>query len=63
MAEGGWALVFQWLDDSIVNNNYPLIREILELLLLCPISLDRLKENNCPKVVKGLSKDSEDERT
>lgn len=59
MAEGGWALVFQWLDESISNSNHALIREILELLLICPITLDRLKENNCPKVVKSLSKDSE----
>ncbi|KAL0273689.1 UNVERIFIED_CONTAM: hypothetical protein PYX00_006311 [Menopon gallinae] len=59
MAEGGWALVFQWLDESINSSNHALIREILELLLICPITLDRLKENNCPKVVKSLSKDSE----
>lgn len=61
MAEGGWGLIFQWLDEGISNNNQALICEILELLLKCPISLDRLKENNCPKVVKGLSKDSESE--
>lgn len=60
MAEGGWALLFQWLGDAINTSNNPFIKELLHLLVKCPISLDRLKESNAPRTVKGLSKDSED---
>uniref|UniRef100_A0A1E1WAA9 TFIIS N-terminal domain-containing protein n=1 Tax=Pectinophora gossypiella TaxID=13191 RepID=A0A1E1WAA9_PECGO len=57
MASGGWRLVHTWLTESIVAKNWPLVRELLELLLLCPVDIERLKTNNCPKLVKELSKD------
>lgn len=57
MGSGGWVLVHMWLTESIVTKNWPLVKELLELLLLCPVDIDRLKTNNCPKLVKELSKD------
>ncbi|XP_053607272.1 serine/threonine-protein phosphatase 1 regulatory subunit 10-like isoform X2 [Plodia interpunctella] len=57
MGSGGWLLVHMWLTESIVAKNWPLVRELLELLLLCPVDIERLKTNNCPKLVKELSKD------
>ncbi|KAG6446283.1 serine/threonine-protein phosphatase 1 regulatory subunit 10 isoform X2 [Manduca sexta] len=57
MGSGGWMLVHTWLTESIVIKNWPLVRELLELLLLCPVDIERLKTNNCPKLVKELSKD------
>ncbi|KOB66630.1 Pnuts protein [Operophtera brumata] len=57
MGSGGWLLVHVWLTESIVAKNWPLVRELLELLLLCPVDIERLKTNNCPKLVKELSKD------
>ncbi|XP_035445760.1 serine/threonine-protein phosphatase 1 regulatory subunit 10 isoform X5 [Spodoptera frugiperda] len=57
MGSGGWVLVHMWLTESIVAKNWPLVKELLELLLLCPVDIDRLKTNNCPKLVKELSKD------
>ncbi|CAK1549810.1 unnamed protein product [Leptosia nina] len=54
---GGWRLVHMWLTESIVAKNWPLVRELLELLLLCPVNIERLKTNNNPKLVKELSKD------
>ncbi|CAH0404735.1 unnamed protein product [Chilo suppressalis] len=57
MGSGGWLLVHMWLTESIVAKNWPLVKELLELLLLCPVDIDRLKTNNCPKLVKELSKD------
>uniref|UniRef100_S4PBA7 Pnuts protein n=1 Tax=Pararge aegeria TaxID=116150 RepID=S4PBA7_9NEOP len=57
MGSGGWRLVHMWLTESIVAQNWPLVRELLELLLLCPVDIERLKTNNCPKLVKELSKD------
>ncbi|XP_032529561.2 serine/threonine-protein phosphatase 1 regulatory subunit 10-like [Danaus plexippus] len=57
MGSKGWRLVHMWLTESIVAKNWPLVRELLELLLLCPVDIERLKTNNCPKLVKELSKD------
>uniref|UniRef100_A0A1B0GLX1 Uncharacterized protein n=2 Tax=Phlebotomus papatasi TaxID=29031 RepID=A0A1B0GLX1_PHLPP len=58
MGTGGWTLTHMWLQDGILTKNYPLVQEILELLLLCPVDVDRLKSNSAPKLVKQLSKES-----
>lgn len=58
MAAGGWSLVHMWLADGITTKNWPLIQELLELLLCCPVDVERLKSNTAPKLVKSLSKDS-----
>ncbi|KAK2578691.1 hypothetical protein KPH14_011659 [Odynerus spinipes] len=57
MTAGGWNLIHMWLTDGILAKNWALIQELLELLLLCPVDVDRLKSNNCPKLIKGLSKE------
>ncbi|KAJ8681053.1 hypothetical protein QAD02_016840 [Eretmocerus hayati] len=57
MANGGWNLIHMWLTDGILVKNWALIQELLELLLLCPVDIERLKSNNCPKLIKGLSKE------
>lgn len=57
MGAGGWNLVHMWLTDGILAKNWALIQELLELLLLCPVDVERLKTNNCPKLIKGLSKE------
>ncbi|XP_017882176.1 serine/threonine-protein phosphatase 1 regulatory subunit 10-like isoform X2 [Ceratina calcarata] len=57
MGAGGWNLIHMWLTDGILAKNWALIQELLELLLLCPVDIERLKSNNCPKLVKGLSKE------
>ncbi|PNF30148.1 hypothetical protein B7P43_G01259 [Cryptotermes secundus] len=61
MAAGGWNLTHTWLSDAIMARNWPLIQELLELLLMCPVDVERLKTNNCPKLIKGLSKESNNE--
>lgn len=57
MSAGGWDLTFNWLSDGIQCRNWPLVAELVELLLLCPVDIERLKGNNCPKLIKVLSKD------
>ncbi|XP_076685157.1 phosphatase 1 nuclear targeting subunit isoform X2 [Andrena cerasifolii] len=57
MGAGGWNLIHMWLTDGILAKNWALIQELLELLLLCPVDIERLKSNNCPKLIKGLSKE------
>ncbi|GLH01293.1 Uncharacterized protein GBIM_07465 [Gryllus bimaculatus] len=61
MAAGGWNLIHMWLSDAIIAKNWPLIQELLELLLMCPVDVERLKTNTCPKLIKGLSKDGSNE--
>lgn len=57
MGVGGWSLTHMWLTDGITSKNLPLVKEILELLLLCPVDVLRLKSNSSPKLVKNLSKE------
>lgn len=61
MGVGGWLLTHMWLNDAIKAANWPLVQEILELLLLCPVDVQRLRSNTAPKLVKGLSKDGGNE--
>ncbi|ALC39539.1 PNUTS, partial [Drosophila busckii] len=61
MSVGGWALVCTWLSDAIRTMNWPLVQEILELLLLSPVDVNRLKVNSAPVLVKGLCKDGGNE--
>lgn len=56
MGEGGWILLFSWIQDAFQNKNWALVKELLELLLLTPVDVERLKSNSLPKVVKLLSK-------
>lgn len=57
----GWHMTHEWLQDAIETLNWPLVQEILELFLLCPVDVNRLKSNNSPKLVKSLSKDGRSE--
>ncbi|KAI4464175.1 serine/threonine-protein phosphatase 1 regulatory subunit 10-related [Holotrichia oblita] len=56
MVEGGWNLVHVWLQDGYNNKNWALVSELLELLLMSPTTVEQLKTNNLPKLVKSLSK-------
>lgn len=55
MAAGGWNLVHNWLSDGNASANWAFVKEILEMLLLCPVDGNRLKSNHTPKIVKQLS--------
>ncbi|XP_050076606.1 serine/threonine-protein phosphatase 1 regulatory subunit 10 [Anopheles maculipalpis] len=57
MHTGGWSLVHTWLADGIGTKNWPLIQELMELLLCCPVDVERLKINSTPRLVKSLSTD------
>ncbi|ENN76201.1 hypothetical protein YQE_07169, partial [Dendroctonus ponderosae] len=56
MAEGGWALIQNWLQDAVQTGNWDLVKEILGLLLITPVDVERLKMNCLPKVIKSLSR-------
>lgn len=62
MEGDGWRMTHSWLQDAIDTDNWPLVQEILELFLLCPVDATRLRSNSAPKLVKTLSKECKHER-
>ncbi|KAF7266284.1 hypothetical protein GWI33_020316 [Rhynchophorus ferrugineus] len=56
MAEGGWTLIQTWLQDAAQSGNWDLVKEILGLLLITPVDVERLKMNCLPKLIKNLSR-------
>uniref|UniRef100_A0A8C2UN21 Serine/threonine-protein phosphatase 1 regulatory subunit 10 n=1 Tax=Chinchilla lanigera TaxID=34839 RepID=A0A8C2UN21_CHILA len=58
---GGYKLLNNWLTYSKTTNNVPLLQQILMTLQHLPLTVDHLKQNNTAKLVKQLSKSSEDE--
>uniref|UniRef100_A0A8C5QLP8 Serine/threonine-protein phosphatase 1 regulatory subunit 10 n=1 Tax=Leptobrachium leishanense TaxID=445787 RepID=A0A8C5QLP8_9ANUR len=58
---GGYKLLNNWLTYARTNNNSPLLHQILLTLQHLPLTVDHLKQNNTAKLVKQLSKTSDDE--
>ncbi|XP_055452999.1 serine/threonine-protein phosphatase 1 regulatory subunit 10 [Psammomys obesus] len=58
---GGYKLLNNWLTYSKTTNNVPLLQQLLLTLQHLPLTVDHLKQNNTAKLVKQLSKSSEDE--
>ncbi|EHB16027.1 Serine/threonine-protein phosphatase 1 regulatory subunit 10 [Heterocephalus glaber] len=58
---GGYKLLNNWLTYSKTTSNVPLLQQILMTLQHLPLTVDHLKQNNTAKLVKQLSKSSEDE--
>ncbi|KAM6472585.1 serine/threonine-protein phosphatase 1 regulatory subunit 10 isoform 2-T2 [Liasis olivaceus] len=58
---GGYKLLNTWLTSSKASSNVPLLQQILLTLQHLPLTVDHLKQNNTAKLVKQLSKSSDDE--
>ncbi|XP_055553855.1 serine/threonine-protein phosphatase 1 regulatory subunit 10 isoform X2 [Falco cherrug] len=58
---GGYKLLNTWLTSSKASNNIPFLQQILLTLQHLPLTVDHLKQNNTAKLVKQLSKSSDDE--
>ncbi|KAM5146321.1 serine/threonine-protein phosphatase 1 regulatory subunit 10 isoform 2-T2 [Mantella aurantiaca] len=58
---GGYKLLNVWLTYARNKNNSPLLHQILLTLQHLPLTVDHLKLNNTAKLVKQLSKSSEDD--
>lgn len=61
LQRGGWDMVLGWTSDATSKKSYDLLKEICGLLLYAPATIQRLKENELPKIVKSISKDCENE--
>ncbi|NXO01281.1 PP1RA phosphatase, partial [Rhinopomastus cyanomelas] len=58
---GGYRLLNTWLTASKASNNVPFLQQLLLTLQHLPLTVDHLKQNNTAKLVKQLSKSSDDE--
>ncbi|XP_061875676.1 LOW QUALITY PROTEIN: serine/threonine-protein phosphatase 1 regulatory subunit 10 [Colius striatus] len=58
---GGYKLLNTWLTSSKASNNVPFLQQLLLTLQHLPLTVDHLKQNNTAKLVKQLSKSSDDE--
>ncbi|CAN7993412.1 unnamed protein product, partial [Ixodes hexagonus] len=57
----GWSTIHMWLQEAKTADNRPFLVELLKLCQVLPMSLERLKENSSPKLIKGLTKCSSEE--
>uniref|UniRef100_V5I3J7 Serine/threonine-protein phosphatase 1 regulatory subunit 10 n=2 Tax=Ixodes ricinus TaxID=34613 RepID=V5I3J7_IXORI len=57
----GWSTIHMWLQEAKTADNRPFLLELLKLCQVLPMSLERLKENSSPKLIKGLTKCSSEE--
>ncbi|KAH9510744.1 Disabled 2-interacting protein [Dermatophagoides farinae] len=53
---GGWDLICLWVKSSRDIGNVTFLLDLLKLLHILPMNIDRLRENECPKIVKKLCK-------
>lgn len=56
MDAGGWNLVYNWLKDAVETDHIVLIQDLLKIFHIVPVTMERLKANGGPKLVKKLSK-------
>lgn len=59
--QDGWELINAWLKEGLKGENYPYICELIDLLDKCPMTVERLKKNDTPKLVKQLAKTADKE--
>ena len=48
-----WYLLLTWLTDALQTHNTPLLVEMLELLLLCPMTEERLKDSEITALIQA----------
>ena len=53
---GGWETLNIWLQDAKAVSNNEFIGELLDVYQNVPVSIELLKQNNCAKTIKQLSK-------
>lgn len=56
----GWSTIHMWLQEAKASENMPFLCELLKLCQILPMSLERLKENSSPKLIKSLMKSSDE---
>lgn len=56
---GAWNILYDWLKDAERDKHWSVIKELLELYLELPVTIDLLKLNHTPKLIRQLSKRSD----
>lgn len=57
----GWQIIYEWLKDAIDKDNQSFLIELIKVLRRCPITLERLKQNDTAKLLKDLTKSENSE--
>uniref|UniRef100_A0A915KBL2 TFIIS N-terminal domain-containing protein n=1 Tax=Romanomermis culicivorax TaxID=13658 RepID=A0A915KBL2_ROMCU len=56
LAAGAWNVLHDWLKESEVENIWPFVKELLKTFIQFPLTIELLKLNNIPKIIRRLSK-------
>ncbi|CAG2181021.1 unnamed protein product [Oppiella nova] len=60
LRSGGWETIHLWIKSAKDTGNRPFLDELLKLLLTLPMNVDRLRENESPKMIRKLAKQMDD---
>ncbi|KAF6036130.1 hypothetical protein EB796_005558 [Bugula neritina] len=58
---GAWATLHEWLSEFKELNETPVLVLLLETFQNLPVSMEMLKANSTAKIIKGLSKHTDEE--
>lgn len=61
MQTGVWNLINLWVKTSRDDGNVAFLMDLLKLLYDLPMTIGRLRENECPKIIKKLCKHDNEE--
>ncbi len=56
-----WDILLKWLQEADKEENYSFLIELMAVYRDLPVDLDQLTKNVCPKLIKSLSKKSDNE--
>ncbi|CAG2116464.1 unnamed protein product, partial [Medioppia subpectinata] len=60
LRSGGWETIHLWIKSAKELGNKPFLDELLTLLLKLPMNVERLRENDSPKIIRKIAKQSDD---
>jgi len=61
MESGGWEVLNKWLNEGKDDENKEFLQDLLTVYSMLPVSVETLKQNNCAKTIKQISKTAEGE--
>jgi len=56
LSAGGWGVLNKWLMEFSRTENFPVLLELMDVLRILPITVDLLRQGNCGKLVKSMTK-------
>lgn len=56
-----WDILLKWLQESLKEENFSFLVELMQVYHDLPVTLEQLTRNVCPKLINSLSKKSDNE--